>query len=845
MAKTPAFVKEFIPYSTIKQNELKWSTYAAAKITENKVLISREFGLDFDKVYTTFLRNYRKHEKDFPLFILERGQETTKKDYENIEKYVLFLWKYYVVDRPKTVKKSKAPTVTKVKKPKVEESYDEQELDSDNPYAGDTDDPPMVAEMGKSKPKKGGALSKPKATVSKTYVPAGPSKGDLLGDAAEEIDPRIAELLGLQDGFDLSYDDYLTILKEWQVAARLKNSAISTEDSMLIDEERKRVKRKTGKFKVNVKKVNKPTTKTAVKPVKGALRGGQNQAQLQIAPGKDPKKKRKASLEENVAAIKKSVEKIFKVLEGQFKAIQKQSDKDRRNKQKNKRSKKEGDLEGIRKGMMNQARKLAAPTFDLLDRIFKFIGTVLLGRVMIKLLDWLADPENKDKVVALGKFLQDWWPVLLSAFVLFATPLGTLIRSVLAGVVKLSLFMAKKAIPALAAFAAKNPLAAAAIGTVAVVGGGAFLASQMNDSERDEANAKDDKSTVTPAETKATGQMPSGSQLMGEQTRQRGFNAFSGGGKIPKRTMPSGGKVTSSTGKRVSGAGKDTQMIVAQPGEIVMSKPAVDKFGAPFLLNLNKMGGGTNKPTFSKFGDLQFAQGGGVVGPQDFDTEKVMQTLRDCYITPTEFGPPGPNNPRIENVTNWLYGTGEKLNTEGLDEFQIMDLKSAKRSYPKIDLNRRRKNPLGANPEQKKEEEKKKAKAKPRPMGRSAAKKRMEAKNGEESAMEPPSSGNKVSSAAASAPINGVIPKASDAPKPAATTKPAPAMLGKGNLPPTPEPPQPKVNVVSASTTSGAGGPKSPPGSTGARDLPTDFEAFYQTEMRMMMLAIYGITEVE
>ncbi len=305
----------------------------------------------------------------------------------------------------------------------------------------------------------------------------------------------------------------------------------------------------------------------------------------------------------------------------------------------------------------------------------------------------------------------------------------------------------------------------------------------MNDSERDEANAKDDKSTVTPAETKATGQMPSGSQLMGEQTRQRGYNAFSGGGKIPKKTMPSGGKVTSSTGKRVSGAGKDTQMIVAQPGEIVMSKPAVDKFGAPFLLNLNKMGGGTNKPTFSKFGDLQFAQGGGVIGPQDFDTEKVMQTLRDCYITPTEFGPPGPNNPRIQNVTNWLYGTGEKLNTEGLDEFQVEDLKIAKRSYPKIDLNRKRKNPLGANPEQKKEEEKKKSKAKSRPMGRSAAKKSMEAKNGEESAMESPSSANKVSSAAASAPINGVIPKASDGPKPA-TAKPAPAMLGKGNLPP-------------------------------------------------------------
>ena len=62
-----------------------------------------------------------------------------------------------------------------------------------------------------------------------------------------------------------SYDDYLTMLKEWQVAARMTDSKVSTEDSMLIDEERKRVRSKTGKFKVNVKRVDKTTTKPATK----------------------------------------------------------------------------------------------------------------------------------------------------------------------------------------------------------------------------------------------------------------------------------------------------------------------------------------------------------------------------------------------------------------------------------------------------------------------------------------------------------------------------------------------------------------------------------------------------
>jgi len=844
MARTPAFIREFIPYSTIKQNELKWSTYAGSRISYNRNLLAREFGVDPDRVYSIFARNFKKHTKDFPLAAVDTGTEKNKRDYEKQEQYVLFLWNYYVVDKPKKPSLPKKPKETTVQVPSVEDSYDEQEIDPDNPYAGDIDDPPMIAEMGRAKPKKGGALKKPKATVSKTYVPAGPSKDDLLGDAAEEIDPRIAELLGLQDGFDFSYDDYLTMLKEWQVAARMTDSKVSTEDSMLIDEERKRVRGKTGKFKVNVKSVNKPTAKPATRPTAGMVGGPPQQPQLLLAPGEDGKKKRKrrASLEENVAAIRKSVEKIFKALNGQFEAIKKQAELDRLNKQRERRKKRENALEGAGKFMLKQARKLAAPTFDLLDRIFKFLGTVILGRVLFKLVEWLGNKENQDKIEALGRFLKDWWPVLLSAFVLFATPLGGLIRAVLAGVVKLSMFMAKKAIPGLLKFAKAHPLAAAAVG-VGALGVAAVAANQ------------DGTAVVKDPEKPNKSQMDEINEFGGMTGDPMSvLGTMSGGGQVPryakggnvqrnKRTMPSGGKVSQSTGKRVKGAGKDTQMIVAQPGEIVMSKPAVDKIGAPFLLNLNKMGGGTNQPQFTKFGDLQFAQGGGVVGAKDIDMEKVMQTLRDAYITPDDLGPAGIDNPRIQNVANYLYGI-EKLNTEGLDEFQVIDLQIAKKSYPKMDRNRRRKNPFASKGETQDKKEKK-PKAKPRPMGRSAAKKRMEAKKKEEEGgMEAPSAKNKVAPAAAAAVVTGAMPQTAQT-APAATAKPAPAMLGKGNLPPVPEPPQPKVNVMTAKTGSpppsgGSGG-----GSGGYRDVPTSFDTFYQTDLRMQMLAIYGITEVE
>ena len=849
MARTPAFIREFVPYSTIKQNELKWSTYAGSRISYNRNLLAREFGVDPDRVYSIFARNFKKHTKDFPLAAVDTGTEKNKRDYEKQEQYVLFLWNYYVVEKPKKPSLPKKPKETTVPVPPVEDSY----VDPDNPYAGDIDDPPMIAEMSRIKPPRGGALVKRRG-ISKREVyervrNANPDPGK-RPDELEEFDlpEDIREILG-QDLIDeifaegyTTYSEFHTALGEWQ---KKQGRSASPEDKAKIANFRrgeigdKRQETPENKFKLKTTSVSRSSFFNTKK-----LQGAPEQSQLLLPPGEDGKKKRKrkASLEENVAAIRKSVEKIFKALNGQFEAIKKQAELSRLNKQRERRRKRENALEGAGKFMLKQARKLAAPTFDLLDRLFKFLGTVILGRVLFKLVEWLGNKENQDKIEALGRFLKDWWPVLLSAFVLFATPLGGLIRSVLAGVVKLSMFMAKKAIPGLLKFAKANPLAAAAVGVGAL--GLAAVAANQDGTAVVKDPEKPDKSQMD--EINEFGGMTGDPMSV--------LGTMSGGGRVPryskggnvqrnKRTMPSGGKVTQSTGKRVKGAGKDTQMIVAQPGEIVMSKPAVDKIGAPFLLNLNKMGGGTNQPQFTKLGDLQFAQGGGVVGAKDIDMEKVMQTLRDAYITPDDLGPAGIDNPRIQNVANYLYGI-EKLNSEGLDEFQVIDLQIAKKSYPKMDRNRRRKNPFASKGETQDKKEKK-PKAKPRPMGRSAAKKRMEAKKKEEDGgMEAPSAKNKVAPSAAAAVITGAMPQTAQT-APAATAKPAPAMLGKGNLPPVPEPPKPKVNMLAAKTGSpppsgGSGG-----GSGGYRDVPTSFETFYQTDLRMQMLAIYGITEVE
>ena len=94
---------------------------------------------------------------------------------------------------------------------------------------------------------------------------------------------------------------------------------------------------------------------------------------------------------------------------------------------------------------------------------------------------------------------------------------------------------------------------------------------------------------------------------------------FIGDGSVNQNISPqtvsnfsytSGGSITSNSGQKVSGMGADTQLIAAQPGEMVMSKSAVNYWGAGNLLSMNKEGGGTNKP---KMGKVKGFSGGGMI----------------------------------------------------------------------------------------------------------------------------------------------------------------------------------------------------------------------------------------
>ena len=72
--------------------------------------------------------------------------------------------------------------------------------------------------------------------------------------------------------------------------------------------------------------------------------------------------------------------------------------------------------------------------------------------------------------------------------------------------------------------------------------------------------------------------------------------------------------ISTDTGEKVSGAGPDTQMIAVRPGEIVVNRETVSALGPDHFLGLNRLfgGAGANKPKMAK---VQSASNGGFVLP--------------------------------------------------------------------------------------------------------------------------------------------------------------------------------------------------------------------------------------
>jgi hypothetical protein len=431
--------------------------------------------------------------------------------------------------------------------------------------------------------------------------------------AKELIDERIVRLLGLSYDFELDYQTYIFYLKEKLVEVTSSRKKIPPEEFDLIKNEFKRVKGKTGRFTFKIKK-NRINANNV-----SNLNSFSNKNKKLISGTQVSKDQAKQSVVgegilDIVKSIGKTVTSIHKTLLTQSNLSKKEYESDRKNKERSRRGSREDKLEQKENGVVETAKKILAPFQSIFDRIIRFLVFTILGRAFKVFMDWAGDPKNKGKLATIGKFLKDWWPALLGAWFLFATPLGAFTRTIVGTVAKLSFHLAKFAIPKLVKFAATNPLIAAGAVTGIAAGAGFMMEKNRTDEIAKQQGTVPEKrgqgnwfneigKAFNPGQLGMGGVSPIG--------MSRGGSVFSG-------------VVDKDTGETVSGAGSDTQFLpieggggaVLQRGESVLQVGARERMirqaGVdPLAYNI---GSNANKPRSINPRNLIGLSNGGQIG---------------------------------------------------------------------------------------------------------------------------------------------------------------------------------------------------------------------------------------
>ena len=403
------------------------------------------------------------------------------------------------------------------------------------------------------------------------------------------------------------------------------------------------------------------------------------------------------SQKQDFGRVNNILDAILKVISLDFKREKNQDRQDDKDEQRQRRINREKNLEKIKKSSLGVAKKLTSslvkPFEDIIDRITNFLSATVIGYLINKVLSWFSDPNNKRKVEAIGRFVGNFYPALIALGLTLLSPVRFLIR----GMVQTLAF----AIPKLIALIAANPYAAAAAATL-LVGGGLLLNDKLSKNKEVEnlSNAQNQSTQKIIGEGEDTGAIGEDTGAIGEDTgaiTERTSQSFTTSGgpeaeQLKNLMGESRGEETQefNKGGKVPGFGnKDTVPAMLTPGEFIMSKGAVQKYGVNMLESMNAAGGGTNKPTFSR-GKGKYNEGGGVIRGMDgvrgmdggeelvyslkkFTTEKVVKgdeitrtktrektqgsiKLEDLYANQDQILSQLPQGTTIESIINGTSG---------------------------------------------------------------------------------------------------------------------------------------------------------------------------------------------
>ncbi len=406
-----------------------------------------------------------------------------------------------------------------------------------------------------------------------------------MNPVSEQIDERILRLLGLEDVFDLDYDTYMTLLREAMVKGA---NRLPQEELALLANERKRIRGREGRFNPAPQKITVDNfggigniiSKKLTLPGAGILALSQKTAELRQKAVEVPQEQQVVQqtipqdqfveLNQTLSSILDTVNKLYDLeVRKAGEAALLAEKKSRRVREDTSES-----AAGLSQKASEAFQTVVAPFQNILDKIFGFVKFIFLGKVFLQLVDWASDPKNLEKIQSLGRFIKDFWPLLLTGYIL---PFKGFIAKSIA---KLAFYSGRLVLT--------NPGVQLGLMTL-----------------YDELRRQRERERLIQQEANKTGKSAE-EVRKGKEKSEAGFLSILGRGLRDASLFSSGGEVTGPKGI-------DKVPAMLTEGEVVINKKTVDAIGAEVFLALNRLYGGpdANKPKMMRF------QTGGLVGKKD------------------------------------------------------------------------------------------------------------------------------------------------------------------------------------------------------------------------------------
>ena len=148
------------------------------------------------------------------------------------------------------------------------------------------------------------------------------------------------------------------------------------------------------------------------------------QPQALLPPAKDPERNIMDNLGDGLNNILKSAKGLLQVDKNQLSIDKKTAKDSKKTQQKTDKADREKELEKKKKGETDQPNKVGSalkkPFTGFFDTIKTFFGNILAGSIVVKVTDWLKNPENAESIENFKNMIVDNFPLIVGGILAIA-----------------------------------------------------------------------------------------------------------------------------------------------------------------------------------------------------------------------------------------------------------------------------------------------------------------------------------------------------------------------------------------------------------------------------------------